>query len=165
LYFQRVLGQSAAGTGILFLPMTALLSAANLMSARVSRRAGPRRPIIAGQLVSALGLVALAVATAGPDRLVAAAALIPVGAGLGFAIPALTVMLLDAIPAEQAGLAAGLLNSSRQAGGTLAVAVFGALIANRASFASGMRDSMLAAAALLLMTTAAALALPRREPR
>jgi DHA2 family methylenomycin A resistance protein-like MFS transporter len=165
LYFQRVLGQSAAGTGVLFLPMTALLSAANLVSVRASRRAGPRLPIIAGQLGSALGLVALTFATAGTDRLVAAAALIPVGVGLGFALPSLTVMLLDAIPAEQAGLAAGLLNSSRQAGGTLAVAAFGALIANRASFASGMRVSMLAAAVLLLITTAAALALPRRPPR
>jgi MFS transporter, DHA2 family, methylenomycin A resistance protein len=165
LYFQRVLGQSAAATGVLFLPMTALLAGANLMSARVSGRAGPKLPIVVGQLGSALGLVALAVATAGPDRLVAAVALIPVGVGLGFALPSLTVMLLDAIPAEQAGLAAGMLNSSRQAGGTLAVAVFGALIANRASFASGMRDSMLAAAVLLLITTAAAVALPRRSPR
>jgi DHA2 family methylenomycin A resistance protein-like MFS transporter len=145
--------------------MTALLSAANLVSVRASRRAGPRLPIIAGQLGSALGLVALTFATARTDRLVAAAALIPVGVGLGFALPSLTVMLLDAIPAEQAGLAAGLLNSSRQAGGTLAVAAFGALIANRASFASGMRVSMLAAAVLLLITTAAALALPRRPPR
>jgi len=53
---------------------------------------------------------------------------VPAGLGLGFALPSLTVVLLDAIPADQAGLAAGILNSSRQVGGTLAVAVFGALM-------------------------------------
>ncbi len=58
---------------------------------------------------------------------------------------------------------AGLFNSSRQAGGALAVAVFGALVSNRVSFGSGMRTSLLIAAALLLATTAAALALPGRR--
>ncbi len=63
-----------------------------------------------------------------PQGLLLAAALVPAGLGLGFALPSLTVVLLDAIPADQAGLAAGILNSSRQVGGTLAVAVFGALM-------------------------------------
>jgi DHA2 family methylenomycin A resistance protein-like MFS transporter len=74
------------------------------------------------------------------------------------------VVLLDAIPADQAGMAAGLLNSSRQVGGTLAVAVFGAMIAHRASFLPGMRASLLIAVIVLAAAAAAAFSLPRRRP-
>jgi DHA2 family methylenomycin A resistance protein-like MFS transporter len=86
--------------------------------------------------------------------------MVPAGLGLGFAIPSLTVMLLDAIPADQAGLAAGMLNSSRQIGGTLAVAVFGAMVSGRAHFVSGLRGSILIGALMLLAATVAALTLP-----
>jgi DHA2 family methylenomycin A resistance protein-like MFS transporter len=54
-----------------------------------------------------------------------------------------------------------LLNSSRQVGGTLAVAVFGALIAHRASFLPGMRASLLIAVIVLFAATAAAFTLPQ----
>lgn len=84
----------------------------------------------------------------------------PTGAGLGFALPSLTFLLLDSLPAAQAGLAGGLFNAGRQTGGALAVATFGALISG--SFVTGMRVSMLISAVLLLVSTAAALAAFRR---
>jgi MFS transporter, DHA2 family, methylenomycin A resistance protein len=101
----------------------------------------------------------------GPDQALLTAALIPAGAGLGFAVPSMIIVPLDAIPARQAGMAAGLLNSSRQVGGTLAVAVFGAMISHRASFLPGMRASLLIAVVVLFAAAAAAFALPqpRRE--
>jgi MFS transporter, DHA2 family, methylenomycin A resistance protein len=163
LYFQRVLGQSAVTAGLEFLPMTALLPVANLTSARLGARSGPDTPIKAGLLVSAAGFLTLLAASAGPDRVLLTAALVPAGAGLGFAIPSVIVVLLDAIPADQAGMAAGLLNSSRQVGGTLAVAVFGAMISHRASFLPGMRASLLIAVVVLFAATAAAFTLPRSQ--
>jgi DHA2 family methylenomycin A resistance protein-like MFS transporter len=165
LYFQRVLGQSAVTAGLEFLPMTALLPVANLTSARVGARFGPQAPIKAGLLVSVAGLVALLAVSTGPDQALLAAALVLAGTGLGFAVPSVIVVLLDAIPADQAGMGAGLLNSSRQIGGTLAVAVFGALISNRASFLPGMRASLLIAVVLLAAAGMAAFTLPgpRRE--
>jgi len=163
LYFQRIRGQSAVTAGLEFLPMTALLPVANLTSARLGARFGPHLPIKAGLLVSVLGFVALLAVSTRPDQALLTAALIPAGAGLGFAVPSVIIVLLDAIPADQAGMAAGLLNSSRQVGGTLAVAVFGALIAQRASFMSGMRASLLIAVVVLSAATAAAFALPRRR--
>ena len=147
----------------MFLPMTALLPVANLTSARLGARFGPDTPIRAGLLVSVAGLVALLAVSTGPDRVLLAAALVLAGTGLGFAVPSVIVVLLDAIPADQAGMAAGLLNSSRQVGGTLAVAVFGALIASRASFQPGMRASLLIAVVVLFAATVAAFALPRRR--
>jgi MFS transporter, DHA2 family, methylenomycin A resistance protein len=161
LYFQRILGEPAVTAGLMFLPMTALLSSANLTSAKVAARFGPRLTIWTGLAVSALGMLAL-LACIGPDRLLLTAAMVPAGLGLGFALPSLTVMLLDAIPADQAGLAAGMLNSSRQIGGTLAVAVFGVLVSHHADFVSGLRGSILIGAVMLLAATAAALTLPVR---
>ncbi len=160
LYFQRILGEPAVTAGLMFLPMTALLSSANLTSAQVAARFGPRVTIWTGLGVSALGTLALLLACTWPDHLLLAAVMVPAGIGLGFALPSLTVVLLDAIPADQAGLAAGMLNSSRQIGGTLAVAVFGALVAHRADFVSGLRESILVGAVMLLAATAAALTFP-----
>jgi MFS transporter, DHA2 family, methylenomycin A resistance protein len=163
LFFQRVLGQPAVAAGLEFLPMSALLSSANLTSARVAARFGPRVPITAGLLVSALGLLALLLASTGPDHSLLVLALVPAGVGLGFALPSVIVVLLDAVPADQAGMGAGLFNSSRQVGGTLAIAVFGAMIAHRTSFLAGMRASLLIAVLVMLAATAAALTLPRSQ--
>jgi MFS transporter, DHA2 family, methylenomycin A resistance protein len=163
LYFQRVLGQSAVIAGLEFLPMTVLLPVANLTSARLGARFGPDAPIKAGLLVSVAGLVALLMVSTGPDRILLGVALAFAGTGLGFAVPSVIVVLLDAIPADQAGMAAGLLNSSRQVGGTLAVAVFGAMISHRPSFLSGMRASLLIAVVVLSAAAVAAFGLPRRR--
>jgi MFS transporter, DHA2 family, methylenomycin A resistance protein len=55
-------------------------------------------------------------------------------------------------------------NTSRQAGGALAVAVFGALLASKATFLPGMRDSLLIAAAVALAAAAVSLLLKPAEP-
>jgi sugar phosphate permease len=51
--------------------------------------------------------------------------------------------------------ASGVFNTSRQVGGALAVAVFGALLAHRASFLPGLRASLLIAAAVAVAAAAA----------
>jgi MFS transporter, DHA2 family, methylenomycin A resistance protein len=156
LYFQRILGEPPVTAGLMFLPMTALLTVANLTSARVAARFGHQVPVRIGLAVSALAMLALAFLHSKP---LMAADLVPVGTGLGFALPSLTFVLLEAIPAEQAGLAGGLLNASRQTGGALAVALFGALVSG--SFLAGMRASILISAALLAVSSATALTVLR----
>jgi DHA2 family methylenomycin A resistance protein-like MFS transporter len=156
LYFQRVLGEPAITAGLMFLPMTALLTVANLASARVAARFGHHAPVRAGITVSALATLALAFLH---GRLSMALDLVPLGTGLGFALPSLTFVLLEAIPADQAGLAGGLLNAGRQTGGALAVALYGALVSG--SFLGGMRASILISAALLAASSAAAITLLR----
>jgi DHA2 family methylenomycin A resistance protein-like MFS transporter len=157
LYLQRILGESAVTAGLLFLPMTGLLAAASLISVRVAARWGHHVPVRLGLTAGTLGMFALAFAR-GPAG--TEIALVPVGAGLGFAVPSLTFLLLDSLPAEQAGLAGGLFNASRQTGGAMAVAVFGALVSG--SFLAGMRASMLISAALLLASTVAAFGVLQR---
>ena len=164
LYFQRVLGESPVSAGLMFLPMTGLLTVANLASARVAARRGHHVPVRAGLCVGTLGMLLLAFLPAVlPGRLALEIALVPAGTGLGFALPSLTFLLLDSLPATQAGLAGGLFNAGRQTGGALAVATFGTLVAG--SFTAGMRVSMLVSAALLLLSTAAAFAVFRQRAR
>ncbi len=68
----------------------------------------------------------------------------------------MTAVLFNRVPAQRAGTASGVFNTSRQIGGALAVAVFGALLTklNRATFIQGLRLAAgvaLAAAASLLL--------------
>jgi sugar phosphate permease len=62
----------------------------------------------------------------------------------------MTAVLLNSVPGRRAGTASGIFNTSRQAGGALAVAVFGALLASRAGFLAGLRASLLIAAVVAL---------------
>jgi len=72
-------------------------------------------------------------------------------------MPPLMAVLLQAVPTARAGVASGVFNTSRQVGGALAVAVFGALLASRATFLPGLRASLLIAAAVALATAAVSL--------
>jgi MFS transporter, DHA2 family, methylenomycin A resistance protein len=165
LYFQSMLGLSAVGAGLMFLPMSGLVAAANVASARAASRYGPRLPIVVGQATCVLGLIALLAAVGtGIGRLPLALLLMPLGVGLGFAVPSVTAAMLAGVAPERAGLAGGVFNSARQIGSALAVAVFGALVAHRATFLPGLRLSITTCVVLLLITTVAALALPRLAP-
>jgi hypothetical protein len=62
-------------------------------------------------------------------------------------------------PGDRAGIASGVFNTSRQVGGALAVAVFGALLANQATFLHGLRTSLLLAAAVAIAAAALSLLL------
>jgi len=141
--------------------MTGLVAALNPAAARTAARFGPGVPIIGGQLVMAAGLAGLCLAPAHAPALLIAALMIPVGVGGSFTVPPITALLLDSAPAEQAGTVSGALNIARQMGGSLGVAVFGAIIAAQASFLHGLHISYLTAAALLTITSAASATLPR----
>lgn len=58
-------------------------------------------------------------------------------------MPAMTGLLLECVPVARAGLASGVLNTGRQLGGALAVAVFGSLIAGAVRLEQGMQLSLL----------------------
>lgn len=155
LYFQQVRHQNPHTTGLLFLPMTALVAALNPSAARMAARFGPRTPIVGGQLVMVAGLIAIAVLPVAAPTWAVALVMIPVGVGGSFTVPPLTSLLLDSLPAERAGTASGVLNTFRQMGGSLGV---GAVIASQGQFMAGMRVS-LAAAALVTITAIATIGL------
>jgi MFS family permease len=76
-----------------------------------------------------------------------------------FVSPPVTAVLLDSVPKHLAGTASGVFNTSRQVGGALAVAVFGALLAQSATFMHGLRMSLLLASGVSLATAVTSLRL------
>jgi DHA2 family methylenomycin A resistance protein-like MFS transporter len=157
LYFQQQRGASALATGLLFLPMTGLVAALSPLVARVAERVGRLVPILGGQLSMIAGLVLLAVLPSDAPVGLVAVAMVPVGVGGAFTVPPITSLLLDAVPADAAGTASGVLNTARQMGGSLGVAVFGAILAVAPAFQPGLRIDLLAAAGLLTATVVATL--------
>ncbi|MCX4885626.1 hypothetical protein [Streptomyces sp. NBC_00847] len=85
--------------------------------------------------------------------------MVPVGVGGGPAVPSLAADLPDAVPGERAGVEGGVLNTWRQLGGALAVAVQSALITTSAGFSHGMRISLAISIVPLVVVAVAAVPL------
>lgn len=163
LFFQQVQHHSALYSGLLFLPMTGLIAVTNVVAGKLTGRYGPRLPMLVGQPVAVAGLLGLLTVDAGTSPVLVSLLLVPLALGCALTVPPLTTAMLDAVPAERAGLAAGVLNSARQVSGGLGIAVFGALVAG--GFEAGMRLSLAAAAALLTVTSALSVRLSGRSAR
>jgi DHA2 family methylenomycin A resistance protein-like MFS transporter len=159
LYFQQVRGLTAAETGLAFIPTTGITGVLTLVAPRIAARFGPRVPTAAGQLLQAAGLLGLCVTVVWAPVWVVSAVTVLIGLGASLAVPTLTALLVASVPAERAGTASGVLNTCRQVGGALAVAAFGALVADPATFLPGLQASLAIAALLLLATAAASLSL------
>ena len=148
LFLQMERDYSALRTGLVFLPMSIAAMASNLMGGRLTARWGPRLLLTGGQSLFALGLLGLLLA--GPhasDRAIWAAT-IPVGVGGGVAVPAMSSAVLEAVEPAYAGVASAGLNTARQVGGAVGVALFGTLVAG--AFVHGLRMSLVLAAVALL---------------
>jgi DHA2 family methylenomycin A resistance protein-like MFS transporter len=129
LYFQRAQGYSAIATGLAFVPPSVAIIVANLLSGRLASRFGPRAVITAGMLLMAAALAALLGIGAGTAYVALVAQLTALGFGLGLAVPVFTAELLGSVERERSGVASGALNSARQTGSVIGVALFGSLIA------------------------------------
>ncbi|GAB3431212.1 MFS transporter [Flindersiella endophytica] len=107
-------------------------------------------PVVAGLLTMVAGLVALLLTAPLAMPVVAALCMILLAGG-ALAMPSVTGVVLEGVAAERSGTASAVFNTFRQIGGAVAIAVFGALIANPATFLTGMRVSLATAAVLLLL--------------
>jgi EmrB/QacA subfamily drug resistance transporter len=161
LYLQQRRGLNALMTGVAFLPM--MLSGAVLtpFAARLIERFGARRLITRGLVLMAAGLAVLALIPLQMPVWAIATLMIAVGITGPMVMPPATTVLLDSVPLRQAGTASGVFNTSRQVGGALSVAVFGAFLAQPATFVHGVRISLLIAAAVALVASAIGLLLRR----
>jgi sugar phosphate permease len=90
--------------------------------------------------------------------------MLPVGLAGPLVMPPVTAALLNSVPDSVAGTASGVFNTSRQLGGALAIAVFGALLARPAGLAAGLRLCLLVAAAVALCAAAASRVLSASTP-
>ncbi len=165
LYLQQHLGLSPLLAGLAFLPAAVFSMTGNLLSGVIRNRFGPRVPVVAGQLSMVVGLTALLITAPLGSPVLTAILLLFIGPGGSIAMPAVTGVVLDSVPAERAGTASAVFNTFRQVGGAVAIAVFGSILANAASFVTGMQTSLLIAASLLLVTALISLRIrPHHEP-
>ncbi len=163
LYLQEVRGLSPLATGAAFLPMMLIGVSLTPLSARVAERVGARTLITGGLALMTAGVVILAAVPASTPVTTLAAIMVLVGLAGPSVTPPATGLLLNSVPGHQAGTASGVFNTSRQVGGALAVAVFGALLANQATFMQGLRTSLLLMGGVALAAAAASLRL--KSPR
>jgi MFS transporter, DHA2 family, methylenomycin A resistance protein len=155
LYLQQLRGLSPVATGIAFLPMMLVGAILTPFSARLAERLGARLLITVGLVLMTAGLTILAVVGSWTPVWALSGLMILVGLAGPLAIPPVTAVLLNSVPSHQAGVASGIFNTSRQVGGALAVAVFGALLAHPGTFLAGLRTSLLLAAGVGLAAAAA----------
>jgi EmrB/QacA subfamily drug resistance transporter len=154
LYLQQFRGLSPLGAGAVFLPMMLTGAALTPFSARMAEHLGAKVLVTAGLVSMTAGLAVLAVLPFSTSVWALAALMVLTGLAGPLVMPPLTAVLLNSVPARQAGLASGVFNTSRQVGGALAVAVFGALLAHRANSLAGVRASLLIAAVVTLAAAA-----------
>jgi DHA2 family methylenomycin A resistance protein-like MFS transporter len=166
LVLQQGRGLSPLVTGLLFLPLTGLISIANLCSAPLTRRFGRPAVLAIGQAVLTLSLLGLAWASTSSAVWPMVLALVPIGFSSGLLVPTMTAQSIAAVEPDLHGAASAAFNTSRQIGGAIGVATFGPLLGTAHNLTTGFVTCTIVAAAAsiagLCVTVIAAI--PRRRP-
>jgi len=132
LYMQEVLGFSPIQAGAAYLPVTFCLAIASGVSSQLFARIGTRPVIVGGALLSAAGIYFRSrIPVDGsyvPDVL---PGLVMMAVGFGAVFVGVTTAANAGVPADKAGLAAGLLSTSQQLGMALGLAILSAVATAR----------------------------------
>jgi MFS transporter, DHA2 family, methylenomycin A resistance protein len=163
LYFQQINDLSPLATGLAFVPMMGVVLPVNLLAPHAAEVFGAPRVVAAGAALAAVGCLALLGIGPGTSYWAVCAQLVAVGGGLGLLVPPLTSTVLGSVEKARSGVAAGVLNSTRQTGSVLGVALFGSLIGRPGAFMTGARASLVISAALLLGASVAMALSQRRQ--
>ena len=132
LYLQDVKGHSPTTSGLLITPMMAGLLITSIASGQLISRFGRYKPFpIAGTALTAVGLVLLSRLHVGTSTLVAAGYMVVLGLGLGLVLQVLVVAAQNAADYKNLGVVSSGSTLFRQIGGSIGVAAFGAIFANR----------------------------------
>ena len=168
LYLQRVLGSSAVESGLQFLPLAIVITATAAIASHHLGKVTPRAMISVGLVVMAAGALVLATTGGGSSYW---ADVLPgfllIGAGVGPLFVAISVAAMSDVPAEQSGVASGLMMTGHEVGAALGVAALSTVVGDlttRAGLVAGYDDAFVAvigALGVLLLVTL--VLLPRRH--
>ena len=129
LYVQNVLHYSPTQAGATFLPMTLCIVFLAPIAGRITDRLGSRWLIAAGMTLVAGSLVIFAQLDAHSSFWDIFPGLLIGGAGMAMSMAPTTATAMHAVPVDKAGVGSAVLNSMRQVGGSLGIAVMGAIVA------------------------------------
>jgi len=128
LYLQNNRHMSALTSGLMILPFTGLPTVTTRLLGNRNNREHIKPRLIIGQSLAMIGGGALGLQLVQPGLWPALLGLGIMGIGMGFMMPAMTAGVLMSSPTHMSGLASGILNSARQTGGVLGVALMGTLV-------------------------------------
>ncbi len=130
IYMQNVLGYSATRTGAVFLPMTILIILIAPAAGKFSDRVGSRWLMTAGMLGLTASLVVFSRLGLDSTFWDIFPGLVVGGFGMALVMTPMTAAALGSVPVAKSGVGSGVLNTFRQLGGALGIAVMGAIVAS-----------------------------------
>jgi EmrB/QacA subfamily drug resistance transporter len=173
IYMQNVLGYSAVKAGAVFLPMTVLIMFLGPVTGKLSDLVGSRWLVTVGMTLVGISLIIYSRLEADSGFWDLFPGLILGGIGMATVMPPVTAAALGSVPVAKAGVGSGILNTFRQVGGALGIAVMGAIVASQihvtpgnpsfvAEFMSGFSTALQVAAAIAFAGAVAAAVLIRK---
>jgi EmrB/QacA subfamily drug resistance transporter len=162
LFLQNVLHYGAIKTGATFLPMTLLIMVVAPVAGRFTDRIGPRWLMGAGMTLLAGSLLLFERLGADSTFLDILPGLVVGGIGMAITMAPTTTAAMGAVPVDKAGVGSAVINSMRQVGGSLGIAVMGTIVAAQidvtqlnphypAQFVTGYHHALVFGAAVLLL--------------
>jgi EmrB/QacA subfamily drug resistance transporter len=130
LYMQNILGYSPVEAGAAFLPMTGLIVVVAPLAGRLSDRLGSRWLLTGGMALLALQLLYFSRLGTHESFWNLVPGMLLGGLGMPAVMAPASAAALSAVPVDRAGVGSAVLNSSRQLGGSLGVALMGAIMAH-----------------------------------
>jgi EmrB/QacA subfamily drug resistance transporter len=130
IYMQRILGFSPVQAGATFLPMTVLVIALAPQAGRLSDRVGSRWLVGGGMTLLSLSLLWYSHLGTHATFWGLLPGLLLGGVGMAATMTPTTAAAMGSVPVDKAGVGSAVLNSARQVGGSLGIAVMGAIVAS-----------------------------------
>jgi len=168
LYMQNILGYSAVETGAAFLPLTILIILVAPVAGRSSDRFGSRGLMTTGMVLIALQLVMFSRLSADASFWNLLPAFLVGGVGMALTMTPSAAAATRSVPVDKAGVGAAVLNSARQVGGTMGIAIMGAIMAAEIggeptpeAFMRGFERALLVAAGIAVVGAVVAFVLVR----
>ncbi len=173
LFLQRVLHYGAIKTGASFLPMTVLIILVAPVAGRFSDRIGPRWLMGTGMTLLTASLLLFGTLDASSSFWNILPALLVGGVGMATVMAPTTAAAMASVPVDKAGVGSAVINSMRQVGGSLGIAIMGTLVATRVSvkpfdphyglqYVAGYHRALHVGAAILLAGAVVAVAAVRK---
>jgi EmrB/QacA subfamily drug resistance transporter len=176
LYVQQILGYSPVQAGAIFLPMTVLIILIAPPAGKLSDRLGSRWLMAGGLTAVGISLLLFSRLGTEADFWDLLPGLVIGGAGMALVMTPMSAAAMGSVPVAKAGVASGVLNTFRQIGGALGIAVLGAILTSRQesalaagastseAFVDGFQVALLVGAVLAFAGALTAAALVRRVP-
>jgi EmrB/QacA subfamily drug resistance transporter len=133
LYFQNVKGYTPIQAGVRSLPTTLMILVAAPVAGRLNARVGGRALMVVGMISATIGMWGLAQIGVDTSYNAIWPFLIVLGLGISLTMPSLSSMAMGAVDPRRSGIASGVVNSARQIGGAMGIAVLGSIVALRAT--------------------------------